>query len=54
LCSGDYTNLIKQGSLRLEVSFSTGLTTPVSVIAYLEFDDKIEITEEQRVLYEVN
>ncbi len=54
LCSGDYTNLIKQGNLRLEVSFSTGLTSPVSVIAYLEFDDKIEITEERRVLYEVN
>ncbi|MDI9312530.1 MAG: hypothetical protein QM535_20130 [Limnohabitans sp.] len=38
-----HSNLIKRGTLRLQLKFKNALTLPISVVAYCEFDNIIEI-----------
>ena len=43
-------NLVKHGSLRLEVRFEKPLTETVNCIVYAEFDNVIEIDSSRQVI----
>jgi len=45
-----YFNLIKEGSIRVELKFAQALPNTVNVIAYAEFESIIEINREKQVL----
>ena len=45
-------NLVKQGALRLELKFGTALPNTVTVIAYAEFENVIEIDRNRNVVYD--
>jgi len=44
--------ITKQGSLRLVLKFADALTDPVTVIAYVEFQNVIEIDRNLNVIYD--
>ena len=46
----DHFNLVKHGSVRLAMKFSEALPHTVSVIAYAEFDNIIEIDRDRNLL----
>lgn len=48
-CAGHW-NLVKHGSLRLEVRFEKPLTTTVNCIVYAEFDNVLEIDSSRQVI----
>ena len=50
LCEGDNFNLIKTGTVRLSMKFSAALAAAISVIAYAEFENVIQITRERNVI----
>ena len=52
LCEGDHFNLMKQGSIRLALRFSTALARAVTVVAYTEFENVIEIDRSRNVIYD--
>jgi len=45
-----HINLIKQGTVRLELKFAKALVEPVSVIAYAEFENMLEIDRNRIVV----
>jgi len=45
-----YFNLVKEGSVRVELKFSQALPNTINVIAYAEFETIIEINREKQVL----
>ncbi|XP_077265652.1 uncharacterized protein F54H12.2-like [Temnothorax americanus] len=45
-----YRNLVKRGSLRLEVRFEKALTTTVNCIVYAEFDNVLEIDSSRQII----
>lgn len=49
---GTHINLVKQGTLRLKLEFANALPEPVSVIAYSEFDNLIEINKDREVIHD--
>lgn len=50
LCSGDHFNLLKSGSLNLELSFAENLSQPVHLIVYMEYDNMIEINSARKII----
>jgi len=50
LAEDDHFNLVKHGSVRLAMKFSQALPQTVSVIAYAEFDNIIEIDRDRNLL----
>ena len=48
----DHFSLTRQGSVRLVLKFGTALAEPVSVIAYAEFQNMIEIDRHRNVIYD--
>lgn len=50
LCSGDHFNLLKSGSLLLELSFAENLIQPIHLIVYMEFDNLIEINASRKII----
>lgn len=48
-CAGHW-NLVKHGSLRLEVRFEKPLTTTVNCIVYAEFDNILEIDSSRQII----
>ena len=45
-----YFNLVKEGSIRVELKFAQALPNTINVIAYAEFESIIEINREKQVL----
>ena len=45
-------NLIKQGSVRLALKFSTALARAITVITYAEFENIIEIDQSRNILFD--
>ena len=43
-------NLIKEGSIRVELKFAQALANTINIIAYAEFESVIEINREKQVL----
>jgi len=52
LAEDDHFNLSKQGSVRLVLKFAEALEQPVTVIAYAEFENVIEIDRNRNVIYD--
>jgi len=52
LAEQDHFNLLKQGSVRLVLKFRVALPENVSVIAYAEFENIIEIDRNRNVIYD--
>jgi len=48
----DHFSLAKQGSVRLVLKFAQALVVPVTVIAYAEFQNVIEIDRNRNVIYD--
>jgi len=48
----DHFSLTKQGSVRLVLKFAEALADPVTVIAYAEFQNVIEIDRNRNVIYD--
>ena len=48
----DHFSLTRQGSVRLVLKFGEALNNPVSVIAYAEFQNEIEIDRHRNVIYD--
>ena len=48
----DHFSLTKQGSVRLVLKFAEALVDPVTVIAYAEFQNVIEIDRNRNVIYD--
>jgi len=53
LAEADHFNLVKHGSVRLPLKFSAALEQTVSVIAYAEFDNVIEIDRDGNLLIDL-
>jgi hypothetical protein len=52
LCENDTFNLIRQGSVRVSLKFSAALDRAVSVVAYAEFENVIEIDRARNVIFD--
>ena len=50
--SADAFQLIKQGSLRLEMHFKNSLSTTINVVVYAEFDNIIEVDKARNILHD--
>jgi len=50
LAEDDHFNLVKDGSVRLALKFSQALPVTVSVVAYAEFDNIIQIDRDRNLL----
>jgi len=48
----DHFSLVRQGSVRLALKFTTALTSTVTVIAYAEFENVIEIDRDRNVVFD--
>ena len=48
----DHFNLMKQGGLRLVLKFANPLAAAVTVVAYAEFENVIEIDRNRNVIYD--
>ena len=46
---GDHFNLIRKGILSLTLSFAQSVPENINVLAYMEFDDLLEITKDRAV-----
>jgi len=52
LAEDDHFNLSRQGGVRLVLKFSTALAATVTVVAYAEFENVIEIDRNRNVVYD--
>ena len=52
LSEDDHFNLMKQGGLRLVLKFAQALAATVTVIAYGEFENVIEIDRNRNIIYD--
>ena len=52
LCCSDHYNLTKDGSLDLDVTLSKAINNIITVIAYLEFDNILEINNKRQVIFD--
>ena len=50
MCEGAHIDPIKHGALRLEAHFGMGLTRPINVICYAEYDNTLQIDGNRNVL----
>jgi hypothetical protein len=54
LSENDHFNLARQGSVRLDLKFGTALPNTVTVVAYAEFENIIEIDRSRNVVFDFN
>lgn len=52
LCCSDHYNLSKDGSLDLDVTMSKTHDKSITIIAYLEFDNIIEINNKRQIIFD--
>ena len=52
LCEGINFNLVKQGTVRLALKFSDALDRAVTVVAYAEFENVIEIDRSRNIIFD--
>ena len=50
LAEGGHFNLAKQGTVRVEIKFGTALSNIVTVVAYAEFENVIEIDRNRNIV----
>ena len=52
LAEEGHFNLAKQGTVRVELKFGTALANTVTVVAYTEFENVIEIDRNRNIVYD--
>ena len=52
LAKEGHFNLVKQWTLRVELKFGTALANTVTVVAYAEFENVIEIDHNRNIVYD--
>ena len=52
LAEEGHFNLAKQGTVRVELKFGTALPNTVTVVAYAEFENVIEIDRNRNIVYD--
>ena len=52
LAEEEHFNLAKQGTVRVELKFGTAFPKTVSVVAYAEFENVIEIDRNRNIVYD--
>jgi len=52
LAENGHFNLTRQGNIRLYLKFAAALTRAVTVVAYAEFDNLIEIDRNRNIVYD--
>jgi hypothetical protein len=52
LAEDDHFNLTRQGGVQLVIKFANALTRTVTVVAYAEFENVIEIDRNRNVIYD--
>jgi hypothetical protein len=52
LCSGNHFNLVRNGNMRLSLSFKEPLPKAVNCIIYMEFQNMIEINKNRQILFD--
>lgn len=52
LDDSEHVNLVKKGSVRLELRFAEALPNTINVIVLAEFDNLIEIDRNRQVLFD--
>jgi hypothetical protein len=52
LAEDDHVNLTRQGTVRLDLKFGTALAQTVTVIAYAEFENLIEIDRNRNIVFD--
>ena len=52
LAEEGHFNLENQGTVRLELKFGTALANTVTVVAYAEFENVIEIDRNRNIIYD--
>jgi len=48
----DHFNLVRQGSVRLALKFAAALAATITVIAYGEFENVIEVDRDRNVIFD--
>ena len=48
----DHFSLVRQGSVRLALKFAAALEATVSVIAYAEFENIIEVDRDRNIVFD--
>lgn len=54
LAEDDHFNLVKQGTVRLDVKFANPLERTVTVVIYAEFENVIEIDRNRNIVFDFN
>lgn len=52
LAENDHVNLTRQGTVRLDLKFGAALAQTVTVIAYAEFENVIEIDRNRNIVFD--
>jgi len=52
LCSSEHFNILKDGSLDLDIDFKSAVQSSITAVFYLEFDNIIEITKQRNVVFD--
>jgi len=53
LGENDHFGLVRQGSVRLALKFAAALAVTVTVIAYAEFENIIEVDRDRNVIFDL-
>jgi len=48
----DHFSLVRQGSVRLALKFAAALAATVTVVAYAEFENVIEVDRDRNVIFD--
>jgi uncharacterized beta-barrel protein YwiB (DUF1934 family) len=52
LGDNDHVNLARQGTVRLNLKFANALARTVTVVAYAEFENMIEIDRNRNIVFD--
>jgi hypothetical protein len=52
LCSGEHFNLVRNGNLRLSLTFKSDLKVAINCIVYMEYQNMIEINKNRQVQFD--
>ena len=50
LCEGNHFNLVRQGSVRMALTFGESTTRAVTTVAYVAFENIIEVDHSRNIL----
>jgi hypothetical protein len=52
MCSGEHFSIFKDGCLDLDIDFKKSMSTSITTIFYLEFDNLLEVTKQRNIVFD--